>query len=224
MAEAKEAIPRCDLTAVVLAGGRARRMGGEDKGLVPLGGKPMVAYVVERLRPQVGRVLVNANRNLERYALAASCEVIADCVGGFAGPLAGMASAMRACVSPYLVTAPCDSPLVAPDLVSRLVAALAAAQAEICVAHDGERMQPVFALLRCTLLESVLAFLASGERKVDRWFARHRLALADLSDRPRMFLNINTEAEREQLEAEIEAGSTSATVGSATQARYTRRP
>lgn len=196
-------VPKTDITGVILAGGRARRMGGRDKGLIELNGQPMVKHTVASLRPQVGRLLINANRNLKDYAQVGGCEVLADTVGDFAGPLAGMAASLKVCASELLVTVPCDSPLVASDLVERLYLALMESNAEISVAHDGLRLQPVFALLRRKLLANLLEYLGSGERKIDRWYEGHRLALCDLSDRPETFLNINTPEEREQLEQRL---------------------
>jgi molybdenum cofactor guanylyltransferase len=122
-------------------------MGGIDKGLVALAGEPMVAYVLAALRPQVSHILINANRNRDRYA-AYGYEVVADLIGEYFGPLAGMASAMQVAVTRYILTVPCDSPLVANDLAERLGRVLVAEQAEIAVAHDGARMHPVFALLQ----------------------------------------------------------------------------
>jgi molybdenum cofactor guanylyltransferase len=188
---------------VVLAGGRARRMGGEDKGLVQVNGEPMVVHALRRLAPQAGALLINANRNRERYAALGACDVVADADGDFAGPLAGMASAMERAGTRYILTVPCDSPLLAPDLGERLFAALTAADAEVSVAHDGDRLQPVFALLDCALRESIMDYLASGGRKIDTWYAERRLALGDLEDCPDMFLNINTPEERDLLEARL---------------------
>ena len=195
--------PREDVTAVVLAGGRARRMGGGDKGLVEVAGRPMVAHAVAALRPQATEVVVNANRNVGEYRAITGCRVIPDAVGGFAGPLAGMASALEASATRLLLTAPCDSPLVAPDLGPGLHAALARDGAEIAVAHDGERMQPVFALLTRGVLPSLLAFLESGERKIDAWYATRRTVTADFSGAPDAFLNVNTPRERESLERRL---------------------
>ena len=194
-----------DITAVVLAGGRARRMGGDDKGLVTLAGRCMIEYVVDALRPQVATLIVNANRNQARYAALTGLPVVADDVGDFAGPLAGMASAMAHARTALLLSVPCDSPLVAPDLAARLHAALAADGADIAVARDRERMQPVFALLRTDLLADLRAALAAGERKIDRWYATHRLVEVDFSDRESMFLNINTPQERDDLAARMQA-------------------
>jgi molybdopterin-guanine dinucleotide biosynthesis protein A len=181
-------------------------MGGVDKGLVPLKGRPMAEHVIERLRPQVGAVLINANRNLERYA-ALGCPVVPDRAGGFLGPLAGMASGMATAGTPYVVTAPCDSPFIGADLVARLASALAREDADIAVAHDGERTHPVFLLLRRDLLDDLDAFLAAGGRKIDLWFARHRLALADFHNCPEAFVNINDAAEHRSIEGQLqEAG------------------
>jgi len=198
--------PRDQITGVVLAGGRSQRMGGQDKGLVELAGRTMIEHVVAALRPQVGALIINANRNQETYARL-GYPVVPDGVGDYFGPLAGMASAMQKAGTRYILTAPCDSPLVPANLAERLYDAMSREDAEIAVAHDGERMQPVFALLRCDLLDSVLAFLASGERKIDRWYAQHRSALADFADRPETFLNVNTPAERATLEERLEANA-----------------
>jgi molybdenum cofactor guanylyltransferase len=193
--------PTAHITGVVLAGGRARRMSGTDKGLIDINGRPMASYVIAALRPQVGELIISANRNLEEYAgLGGDCEVIPDMVGDFAGPLAGMASAMQAAGTPYLVTVPCDSPLVTPDLVRRLYAALSEEDAEISAATDGERLQPVFALLCCDLLTDLLEYLEAGQHKIDRWYEGRRLARVDFSDCPDMFVNINTPEERIRME------------------------
>ena len=195
--------PRGDITAVVLAGGRARRMGGEDKGLVVVAGRPMVAHTIDALRPQGAEVIVNANRNAGAYRAATGCRVIADTVGGFAGPLAGMASALEASATRLLLTAPCDSPLVTEELGPRLHAAMARHEAEIAVAHDGERMQPVFALLTRELLSDLLAFLRAGERKIDAWYATRHTVTADFSDILDTFLNVNTPQERDRLDGRL---------------------
>jgi molybdopterin-guanine dinucleotide biosynthesis protein A len=194
--------PRDSITGLVLAGGLGRRMGGEDKGLVPLAGRPMVAHVLDALRPQVGTVVVNANRNQERYA-AFGHPVIADAVDGYLGPLAGVLTALQQCGTEFLVTVPCDAPLIAPDLVARLYAAAVATGADIAVASDGQRQQPVFLLLRASLAPSLEAYLAGGDRKVDLWFGQLRVAEADFSDAPDTFLNVNDPDERQRVEARL---------------------
>lgn len=198
-----DSYPRENITGVVLAGGRATRMGGEDKGLVELAGRPMVSYVLDCLRPQVGTVIVNANRNLEAYRRLCGCEVVPDRVGDFAGPLAGMASAMRRAETRFILTVPCDSPLICDRLGERLYRRLLDEDAELSVAHDGERLQPVFALIDCGLAADLAAYLASGGRKIDTWYATHRMAQADLSDYPDTFLNINSPDERTHLEQHL---------------------
>jgi molybdopterin-guanine dinucleotide biosynthesis protein A len=195
-----DSIRRNDITGLVLAGGRGSRMGGADKGLVPLHGAPMITHVLARFKPQVGALLINANRNLDAYA-DLGFPVVPDRIGGFLGPLAGIASGLLKARSPYMVTVPCDSPLLPLDLVARLARALADEQAEIAVAHDGERAHPVFLLARRELGADLLDFIGAGGRKIDLWFTRHRLAVADFRDAARAFMNVNHAEERTALEA-----------------------
>lgn len=189
-------------TGVILAGGRATRMGGRDKGLLQLAGKPMVEWVMAALKPQVADIIINANRNLDAYA-AYGYRVVSDKLHGFCGPLAGIASSMESASTPYIVTTPCDSPLVPLDLAHRLYQALHVNRAEISVAHNGERLQPVFALLTCTLSNSLLSYLEAGERKIDIWYSRHKLAIVDFSDSADAFININTPAEIQAVESRL---------------------
>lgn len=191
------------VTGVILAGGQARRMGGRDKGLVPFRGRPLVEWVIAALAPQVAALIINANRNRQAYE-AFGYPVVADQIEGFQGPLAGFASAMAAVTTPWVVTVPCDGPFLAPDLVQRLVAALLSdGGAELAVATDGQRLQPVYALLPVALAPSLRGFLAAGERKVDLWYARHRVALADLGDRAESFANINSDEDAALLREEV---------------------
>ena len=186
------------ITGLILAGGRARRMGGVDKGLVELGGKPMVTHVVTRLAPQVGRIIINANRNLAVYRKWSST-VVKDRTGEFAGPLAGIASGLEVADTEFVITAPCDCPLVANDLTERMYHGLICERSEIAVASDGQRLQPVFMLLGRSLLPSIESFLAAGERKIDKWFEQHAVSVVDFSDKPDTFLNINSIEEKEEL-------------------------
>ena len=190
------------ITGVILAGGRAQRMGGCDKGLIKLLGKPLVEYVIRALKPQVAEMIINANRNRERYA-AYGYPIIADLMDGFYGPLAGMASAMQAAKTPYIVTTPCDSPFVPSDLVKRLYGGIEEQAAEIAVAHNGERLQPVFALLDRNLQSSIIAYLKRGERKIDRWYEEHRLTIVDFSNQPDTFVNVNTPEDVETVESKL---------------------
>jgi molybdopterin-guanine dinucleotide biosynthesis protein A len=182
------------ITGIVLAGGQGRRMGGVDKGLVPLAGRPLAAHVVARLAPQVGALLINANQNPERYA-AFGYPVVADAVGGFAGPLAGLHAGMTAATTPLVVTVPCDSPFLPADLVARLAAAHARAGAQLAVARTLDQPHPVFALARRDLLPHLTAFLAAGGRKIDAWYAALAVVEVAFDDEADAFANINTAAE-----------------------------
>lgn len=196
------AYPRESITGLVLAGGLGTRMGGEDKGLLSLAGRPMVAYVLDALRPQVGTLLISANRNRERYT-AFGYPVVADADDGHLGPLAGVLAALKRCTTEFLLTAPCDAPLVAPDLGARLYAACIAAGTDVAVACDGALRQPVFLLLRAALAPSLESYLAGGGRKAGAWLGQMPVAEADLSDQPDTFLNVNDPAERVRVEARL---------------------
>jgi len=184
-------IARDDVTGIVLAGGMGRRMGGVDKGLVPLAGRPLVAHVLERLAPQVGAIVVNANQNRDRYA-AFGHPVVADEVGGFAGPLAGLHAGMTAAKTPYVVTVPCDSPFLPVDLVARLAAGLERERAQLAVAQTFAQPHPVFALVDRGVLPHLTAFLAGGGRKIDAWYASLAVAAVAFDDVEDAFRNINT--------------------------------
>lgn len=197
-----EAYPRGEVTGVVLAGGRGARMGGADKGLVEVAGRPMIEHVLAALGPQAAALAVNANRNAHEYARYGH-PVLPDRLDGFQGPLAGMASALESAATRLVLVVPCDSPLVSPALGPRLHAALVEREANVAVAHDGERLHPVFVLMRRTVLPGLRGFLARGGRKIDRWFAEEKTETADFSDLPDTFLNVNREEERIRLEARL---------------------
>jgi len=190
---------KATITGVILAGGRGRRMGGADKGLQELGGRPMAAHVLERLAPQVDAVLISANRNLERYA-ELGCPVLPDTLDGYAGPLAGLQAALAQATTPLLVTAPCDSPFLPANLVARLHDGLVAQQAELAVAFAAGRVHRAFCLLRRELLPGLDAFLAAGERRVGLWHASLKVAEVDFNDDAAAFGNINTTDELAQFE------------------------
>lgn len=192
------------ITGLILAGGAARRMGGGDKGLTELAGKPLIEHALARLAPQVDALIINANRNVARYADYGH-PVVTDERQGFQGPLAGMASGMKAAETEFMVCAPCDSPLLPEDLVERLFRRLREQDAELSVAHNGERLQPVFTLMRTALAGSLLAFLDGGGRKIDQWFQRHQLALADFSDQPAAFSNVNSPEELDAMAGSLHA-------------------
>jgi len=189
-----------DITAVILAGGQGRRMGGEDKGLIEFDGRPLVEILVDSLERQGVAIVINANRNVDRYRQF-GYPVVSDQLQDYQGPLAGFASAMAAVDSRYIVTLPCDAPRLADDYVARFIAAAAGREPGVLVAFDGERLQPVHALIRVDLLPSLQRFLGSGERKIDRWYAEQDFERVDFSDCAGMFRNINTPSDRESLQA-----------------------
>jgi len=200
-------IDSADITGVILAGGRGSRMGGVDKGLQNFNGMPMALHALMRLAPQVGEVMINANRNLGAYE-AFGVPVWPDVLPDYAGPLAGFLTGLERCETPWLVTVPCDTPLFPHDLVARLAKAAREADAEIAMAtareQDGQsHTQPVFCLLRVELLESLVRFTHGGGRKTDAWTGLHKTVLAPFDtpqDDPRAFFNANTLAELHLLE------------------------
>jgi molybdopterin-guanine dinucleotide biosynthesis protein A len=181
------------ITGVVLAGGRGQRMGGLDKGLITFRGRPLVEHVIERLMPQVEIVIISANRNLDSYARY-GVPVIRDLGirGEFQGPLAGIAAAMRAVRTQWLLSVPCDCPGLPLNLAQRLYRGLTATDASIAVAYANERVQPLFALLRTSLCASLESYLATGSRKVERWLNEQGYVRVDFSDESHAFANINT--------------------------------
>lgn len=194
-----------EIIGVILAGGQARRMGGGDKGLLRLNGKPMIRYVYDRLRPQVHSLLINANRNIETYQHYAP--VIEDSIPDYAGPLAGMLAGLETIKHGYLLSVPCDSPFLPNDLATRMLAAARENTTLIAVASDGQRLQPVFSLLHHSLRDSLAAYLASGERKIDRWYAQQQYSRVDFSDHADTFININCAEELAQISQQIAKGT-----------------
>ena len=195
-------IPAEHITGLVLAGGRGSRMGGVDKGLQSHLGMPLALHTLLRLGPQVGHSMVNANRNLGAYD-AMGVPVWPDALLDYPGPLAGFLAGLEHCETPYLVTVPCDTPNFPLDLVQRLAAALLAEGAEIAMAatlENGQvQPQPVFCLMQATLMESLVAFTHSGQRKIERWTRQHRCATV-LFDETDAFFNANTLADLQQLQ------------------------
>ena len=182
------------VTGVILAGGQGRRMGSVDKGLELLDGVPMAQRVIERFAPQVEELLVNANRNVERYAHF-GYRIVRDRIDGFAGPLAGLQRGLEEAAQPLVATAPCDSPFLPLDLVSRLRAALERDGAELAVARTGSQPHPVFCLCRKRLLGHLNAFLQGGGRKIDAWYAALKVIEVAFDDEAGAFDNINTPEE-----------------------------
>jgi molybdopterin-guanine dinucleotide biosynthesis protein A len=197
-----EAIPVEQITGLILAGGRGSRMGGVDKGLQTHLGMPLAMQALLRLQPQVGALMINANRNLAAYE-SMGVPVWPDALADYPGPLAGFLAGLERCETPYLVTVPCDTPNFPTDLVERLAAALVAEDAEIAMAATREggqlQVQPVFCLMAATLTESLVAFIQGGQRKIDRWTGRHRCATVVFDDAD-AFFNANTLDELQRLQ------------------------
>jgi molybdopterin-guanine dinucleotide biosynthesis protein A len=192
-----------DITGLILAGGRAQRMGGIDKGLIPFHNKPLIESAIAKLKPQVQTLLINANRNITKYA-GYGYLVIMDETPDFSGPLAGFAVGLKSCKTPYLLTSPCDSPLLPNKLAELLSAEMERGDFELVYASSKEVdgkvwAQPVFCLMRANLQDSLKNFLLKGDRKIDRWFKELRSSTVIFDD-PQVFANVNTPEELKALE------------------------
>jgi molybdopterin-guanine dinucleotide biosynthesis protein A len=179
------------ITGVVLAGGKGRRMGGVDKGLQLFRGRTLIDLVLERIRPQVTEVLINANQNREQYE-AYGYKVVGDLFSGYAGPLAGLHSALSAASHDLVLTVPCDSPFLPMDLADRLETARQSRSADIAVARTGRQVHPVFCLVQRKLLPHLSSFLDDGGRKIDAWYADLNVVEVAFDDQPEAFTNFNT--------------------------------
>ena len=189
------------ISAVILAGGQAQRMGGSDKGLLLLKGKPLVAWLIERIKAQVDEIIISANRNHEQYARF-GYPVLQDTLNGYAGPLAGLSCALRAAKHPLILCVPCDTPLLPGDLATRLYTGLIGSNAPIAVAQAGAQIHPTVMLCQRELAAHLENFLASGERKVAQWQAQLQASVVHF-DETDAFMNINTPAEMDLLERKI---------------------
>ncbi len=187
-----------DITAVILAGGQGRRMGGQDKGLLDFGGRLLIEILIESLQSQPLDIVINANRNQSTYQ-SYGYPVISDELEDFQGPLSGFASAMAVVETDFILTLPCDGPMLADNFAGRFIDAHNREQEPVCVAHDGERLQPVYALINTGLLDDLKRFLRSGERKIDRWYAQYDYTTVDFSSDATMFENINTPEDQQRL-------------------------
>jgi molybdopterin-guanine dinucleotide biosynthesis protein A len=179
-----------NITAVILAGGQGSRLGGLDKGLVMLNQQPLIQHVITRIQPQVSKIIISANRNHEEYA-ALQYPVYADDIKGYAGPLAGILKALQLCQTEWLLTIPADSPYIPLDLASTLANNISSKL--IAIAHDGEQLQPAFALINIKLIASLESFLAQGERKARVWMQQQPHLVVDFSAEKNAFMNINTQ-------------------------------
>jgi molybdopterin-guanine dinucleotide biosynthesis protein A len=191
------------ITGLILAGGRAQRMGGIDKGLIPFHGKALIESAISRLKPQVSTILINANRSITKYSHY-SYPVLMDETPDFSGPLAGFSVGLKHCKTPYLLTSPCDSPLLPTDLAKKMAAQLEARDLELVFASSKEAdgkiwSQPVFCLMKSSLKDSLDAFLSKGDLKIDRWFKELRSGTV-IFENPQAFANVNTPEELAALE------------------------
>jgi molybdenum cofactor guanylyltransferase len=188
------------VTAIIVAGGRGSRMGGSDKGLQLLYGKPLIVHVLSRLVPQVDSILINANREIPAYQ-GLGYPVLSDEMPDFAGPLAGFALGFKHAESEYLLTVPCDCPLLPVNLREKLQSALEQAHAEIAIATSHGSDHPVVSLCKTSMLGSLQEYLAQGGRKVSDWQKSLHHVYVDVSDVADAFININTPQDLKQLEA-----------------------
>ena len=191
------------ITALILAGGRAQRMGGIDKGLIPFHGKPLIESAINRLQPQVNTILINANRNITKYSHY-GYPVLIDETPDFSGPLAGFLVGLKHCKTPYLLTSPCDSPLLPTDLATKMAVELEDHNLELVFASSKEEdgkiwSQPVFCLMKSGLQDSLDAFLGKGDLKIDRWFKELQSSTV-VFENPQAFANVNTPEELAALE------------------------
>jgi len=192
-----------DITGLILAGGRAQRMGGTDKGLISFHDKPLIESTITKLKPQTHSILINANRNITKYA-SYGYPVIMDETPDFSGPLAGFSVGLKSCKTPFLLTSPCDSPLLPNNLAELLSAEMEDGDYELVYASSKEAdgkvwAQPVFCLMRTNLLDSLTKFLLKGDLKIDRWFKELRSSTVVFED-PLVFANVNTPEELKLLE------------------------
>ncbi|MDD1638447.1 MAG: molybdenum cofactor guanylyltransferase [Methylococcaceae bacterium] len=194
------------VTGVILAGGLARRMNNQDKGLVKYKGRPMVSYAIAALGAVADQTLINANRNREQYE-EFGLPVVADQTDSFDGPLAGVLTAMLYTDADVLVVMPCDSPLIKAEHLQKLLATRAENDADVAAAFDGERLHPVFLAIKTSLKTSLQDYLASGQRRIDCWLEQQKMVKADFSNEPEIFININTLTQLSELEAKGESSA-----------------
>jgi len=195
-------IAKEEVTGVILAGGLGRRMNGQDKGLLQIAGRSLTQHIIERLRPQVGQLMINANRSLDFYQ-SFNLPMVTDGDSDFRGPLAGLLATMASAQSEWVITVPVDSPLLSMNYVSRMCQANDGAHESVSVAFGAGRLQPVFALVHRSLQKDLRHYLAADGRRIDRWFRRYCLLEVDFNDCPDMFHNINDPGELDVMQRYI---------------------
>ncbi len=185
-----KSITKADITAVILAGGQATRMSGQDKGLILFNNKPLIAYVANIINQDVHSILVSANRNIDLYQEFG--KVVSDQLSDFQGPLAGISAALNQVQTSYLLVVPCDGPFINNLLLERLLESINQTGADIGVATDNGKMHPTFALINASLRDDLHRFLSSGERKLGLWLRQNNALEVDFSDQKEMFINLNS--------------------------------
>ncbi len=182
------------IIGIILAGGRANRMQGQDKGLIELQDQALIQHVIGRFQTQVTAIQINANRNLDRYQHF-GFPVFSDARQDFQGPLSGMLQGLQQLESEqadWIVCVPCDAPQLPLDLVTRFSQALTKKDVTAVVAHDGKWIQPTFCMLHRSLSDSLTNYLAHGGRKTADWLRQENAVQIDFSDQPTAFANINS--------------------------------
>lgn len=192
-------IPHAEISAIILAGGRARRMGGVEKGLVSLRGRPLIRHVIDVIRPQAAHLFISANRRFDTYS-ALGPRVVADRWPDLRGPLAGVASVLMEVTTPYVLISPCDTPFLPQDLAARLGTCLLKSRACAAVAHSAGRLQPLCALMRSDMAPELTAYVAAGRAGVGQWWIEQAAVRVEFSDGA-AFANINTLEEVRDAEA-----------------------
>lgn len=191
-----------NITTVILAGGAGRRMGGADKGLVAVDQLSMIGHVINRLKAQTDKLMINCNRSQQEYATF-GYPLIEDTISGGAGPLAGVLSALEHSDSEYVLSVPCDTPLLPTDLLERMIRSIEQQEVDACTVNDGERLHPVILLVHRRVLPSLRDYLGGGKRKVHDWFYSVTHCEADFSDQPTAFFNVNTPQQLQALQKEL---------------------
>jgi len=184
-------VSKKNVTVIILAGGKGRRMGGQDKGLIAFKNDSLIKHIIDAISQQADNILINANRNIEKYAKY-GYPVVEDSLSDFQGPLAGFMAAMSVAKTEYILTLPCDGPIIVENYLEKMIRGLNNAGREIAVASDGQRMQPVYALIPVNLQSSLHKFLSEGERKIDKWYQQHETSLVEFNPESGLFTNMNT--------------------------------
>jgi len=195
-------IPDTEISALILAGGRGSRMGGIDKGLVSIAGKPAIEHLLQRLCPQLETIMISANRNIERYTRY-GYPVVEDTLSGYPGPLAGIAAGLRACDTDYLLCMPVDAPLLGEQYVERMKTCMEKTAGRACVAEFNNKPEPVFCLLQKRHERDLADYLGRGQRSVQAWLKEIDAHAVDFTDSPDQFININLEQDQHRLEARL---------------------